>query len=67
LVGVEPLARVSLSDPNGSLDDDGGTLLTPGVMFYLMGRNKIGANLDYYIPSAGGSEFSLRLGTFLYF
>jgi hypothetical protein len=67
LVGVEPLARVSLSDPNGSLDEDGGTLLTPGVMFYLMGRNKIGANLDYYIPSTGGSEFSLRVGTFLYF
>lgn len=67
IIGIEPLMRVSVADPNGSLDEDGGTLLTPGVMLYLLGKNKIGANLDYYIPNGGGSEFSLRLATFLYF
>lgn len=66
-VGVEPLARISIADPNGSIDDDGGTLITPGVMFYFLGKNKIGANLDFYIPRTGGSEFSFRFGTFLYF
>lgn len=67
LVGIEPLARVSIADPNGSLNQDGGTLVTPGVMFYLMGKNKIGINLDYYVPRTGDSEFSFRVGTFLYF
>ncbi len=65
--GIEPLARVSITDPDGSIDEDGGTLLTPGVMLYFMGKNKIGANLDYYMPRTGDSEFGFRIGTFLYF
>lgn len=69
IVGVEPLFRVSIADPAGSIDEDGGTLVTPGVMLYFLGKNKIGANLDYYIPqnAALDSEFVFRLGTFLYF
>jgi hypothetical protein len=67
IVAVEPLARISITDPNDSVDDDGGVLLTPGVMFYFLGRNKLGANLDWYLPSTGDSELSLRLATFLYF
>jgi hypothetical protein len=65
--GVEPLARVSVADPDGSIDADGGTLLTPGLMLYFMGKNKIGANLDYYMPQTGDAEFGFRIGTFLYF
>lgn len=67
IVGIEPLLRVSVADPAGDIDDDGGTLVTPGLMLYLMGKNKIGANLDYYIPQTGDSEFVLRAGAFLYF
>lgn len=67
IVGVEPLLRVSVADPVGDIDDDGGTLITPGVMLYLMGKNKIGANLDYYVPQTGDSEFVFRAGAFLYF
>lgn len=69
LIGVEPLFRLSVADPAGSIDDDGGTLLTPGVMLYLLGKNKVGANLDYYIPQSPGldSELVFRIGTFLYF
>lgn len=67
IVGIEPLLRVSVTDPAGDIDDDGGTLVTPGLMFYLMGKNKIGANLDYYMPQTGDSEFVFRVGTFLYF
>ena len=67
LVAIEPVLRVSIADPAGSIDDDGGTLITPGLMFYIMGKNKIGANLDYYMPQTGDSEFVFRLATFLYF
>lgn len=67
LEGIEPLLRVSVADPNGDIDSDGGTLITPGLMLYFMGKNKIGANVDYFMPGTGDSEFSFRLATFLYF
>ena len=66
-VGVEPLARVSWGDPNLDADDDSGILLTPGVMLYVLGRNKIGVNLDYYAPQTGSSELSFKVQSFLYF
>ena len=66
-VGVEPVARVSWGDPDTAVDDDGGLLVTPGVMLYVLGRNRIGVNLDYYAPQAGSSEFSLKIQSFLYF
>ncbi len=66
-IAVEPLARISVADPDGDVADDGGTLVTPGVMLYLMGKSKIGVNLDYYIPQTGDSEYSFKLQTFLYF
>ena len=64
---VEPLVRASYGDPDTSAEDDGGILLTPGLMLYVMGRNKIGVNLDYYSPRSGGSEWSLKAQAFLYF
>lgn len=67
IVGVEPVLRVSIGDPNGSAADDGGTLITPGLMLYFMGKNRVGASIDYYSPQTGDSEFSFRVGTFLYF
>jgi hypothetical protein len=67
IVGVEPVARVSFGDPDTDAADNGGTLLTPGVMFYFGGRNKIGANLDIYSPQGGDSEYSLKVQTYLYF
>jgi hypothetical protein len=65
--GIEPLARLSYGDPNLDADDDAGLLVTPGFMVYVMGRSKIGANLDIYSPSVGDMEFSFKLQTFLYF
>ena len=67
IAAVEPLARVSWGDPSLDADDDSGILLTPGVMLYVVGRNKIGLNLDYYAPQTGASELSLKLQSFLYF
>ena len=71
----EPYARVDsneasamlAADPDGTVDSDGGTLLTPGMMFYFLGKNKFGFNYDYYRPRTGGSVSSFRFATFLYF
>ncbi|MGD2044614.1 MAG: porin [Gemmatimonadota bacterium] len=67
LTGIEPLARLSYGDPDTDTDDDGGLLFTPGVMFYVMGRNRIGANLDIYSPQTGDKEFALQVQTTLYY
>ncbi len=67
LSGVEPLVRVSLADPDTKVSADGAVLVTPGLMLYLGGRNKIGANLDVYAPRAGHAERSLRVQTYLSF
>ncbi len=66
-VAVEPLARVSWADPDADADDDAGLLLTPGLLAYVGGRNKIGANVDVYSPQGGETEWSLKVQTFLHF
>lgn len=66
-IAVEPIARLSVADPDGDMADDGGTLLTPGVMLYMMGKNKVGVNLDYYMPQTGDAVYSVKFQTFLYF
>ena len=67
VTGIEPLLRLSVGDPDTGLNADGGTVFTPGVMFYFQGRNKIGGNLDIYSPQTGETELSLKVQTFLYF
>lgn len=67
IIGIEPLLRLSVADPDDTITSDGGTLLTPGVMLYVTGKNKIGVNLDYYAPRTGDAVYSLRFATFLYF
>ena len=65
--GVEPLLRLSYGDPDTNLNDDGGLVFTPGVMFYITGKNKIGANIDIWSPQTGDTEYSLKIQSFLYF
>lgn len=65
--GLEPLLRVSFGDPDTGVDDDGGMVLTPGLMLYITGRSKIGFNVDVWSPSSGDAAHSLKLQTFLYF
>lgn len=65
--GVAPMLRVSVTDPDGNVDDDGGVLLTPGIAAYLKGKTRITLNLDRYAPSTGSSVWALRMGTLLYF
>lgn len=64
---VEPLLRLSYGDPNTNLNDDGGLVVTPGLMFYVAGKNKIGANVDIWSPQTGDTEYSFKLQSFLYF
>ena len=74
LAGVEPMLRVSLastergSDANGS-GDVAGTVVTPGLMVYLAGRNGISANLDYYLSddAGDGGAWSLKVQAFAFF
>lgn len=66
-VGIEPLGRLSYGDPNTSVDSDGGLLVTPGVMFYILDRSRIGANMDIYSPQTGDMEFAFELQTTMYF
>lgn len=67
LAGIEPLARISFGDPDTDTDDNRGLLVSPGVMFYITGWNRIGANLDIYSPQTGDKEFSFKVQSTLYF
>lgn len=68
IAGVEPLLRVSWADPDDGADDAAGTLLTPGFMVYLSGKNGLSANVDVYTPAGSGdTEWSFKLMSYLYF
>lgn len=69
LAGLEPLARISWADPDVDTDDNGGVMITPGFMAYIMGRTKVGFNVDIYDPKApdADTEYSFKLQTFIYF
>jgi hypothetical protein len=64
---VEPMARISYGDPDTDTADDAAWLVTPGFSFFVSGRNKIGTNLDIYLPEEGDSDLSLKAQAFLYF
>jgi hypothetical protein len=64
---LEPLGRLSIGNPDTDTPDDGGILITPGVMLHFTGRNKIAANIDVWAPSVGDTEWSLKVQSFLHF
>jgi len=67
LAGIEPLLRLSFGDPDTEIMKNAGTVVTPGLMFYLQGKSKIGANLDVYSPQRGDTAVSFKVQTYLYF
>ncbi|MFQ6045002.1 MAG: porin [Gemmatimonadales bacterium] len=67
LSAIEPVGRVSWGDPDTDGADDHGILLTPGLVFHITGRNKIGANVDVWSPAAGDTEWSLKVQSYLHF
>jgi len=57
--GIEPVLRASWADPNLSIDDDEGWLVTPGAILHLGGRNRLYLNLDLWVPQTGDTEYAL--------
>ena len=68
LAAWEPLIRFSWAssdmDAPGSVS---GTVITPGVMFYVAGRNGISANLDMYRSSDDRRHWSFKIQAFTFF
>ncbi len=66
---VEPILRVSYADPNDEIEDDGGFLVTPGVQFFFVGRNKVAFNVDVFIPEADSeeTEYSIKVQSSVHF
>ncbi len=67
LSAVEPVARVSWADPDTDLADDEAILATGGLVLHLVGRNKLAANVDVWIPQVGDTEWSLKVQSYLHF
>jgi hypothetical protein len=67
LSAVEPVARVSWADPDTDLADDEAILATGGLVLHLVGRNKLAANVDLWIPQIGDTEWSLKVQSYLHF
>ncbi|MBI4538895.1 MAG: hypothetical protein HY704_05205 [Gemmatimonadetes bacterium] len=64
---LEPVARVSWGDGATDEQDGEGWLLTPGFVVHFTGRNKIAANLDFWVPGDGDGAWSLKLQSYLHF
>lgn len=64
---LEPLMRVSVGNPNTGAPRDGGVLLTPGLVWYITGRNKMAANLDIWRPDQGAVEWGVKIQSYLFF
>jgi len=67
LRGIEPLARLSWADPNSSVADDHGILVTPGINVLFGNRNRLAVNVDVWLPAVGDSEYSVKVQQFFYF
>lgn len=65
--GIEPIARASWADPDRSAADDGGWLLTPGVILHLGSRNRLHINVDVWVPKTGETEYALLTQLNFYF
>ncbi|MSR36976.1 MAG: hypothetical protein EXR95_10125 [Gemmatimonadetes bacterium] len=68
LAGIEPMLRVDRS----STEDAAGLglsalILSPGISFYVDGKNWLGLNFDHYDPSRGDSAWSLKTQFFFYY
>jgi hypothetical protein len=64
---IEPVARVSWGDPDTATPSDGGLLLTPGIVWHIAGRNKIGADVDVWHPQQGATQWGLKVQSYLFF
>ncbi|UCD25667.1 MAG: hypothetical protein JSW51_07080 [Gemmatimonadota bacterium] len=64
---IEPIGRVSWSDPDTDVTDDRAWLFTPGIQFFFLARNKMSFNADIYVPDQGDTEWSFKGQFWMYF
>ncbi len=64
---IEPLVRLSIGNPSTATPQDGGVLLTPGLVWYISGRNKLAANVDIWRPEQGSAEWGVKVQSYLFF
>jgi len=64
---IEPIGRVSWSDPDTDATQDRAWLLTPGIQFFFLARNKMSLNADIYVPDQGKTEWSFKGQFWMYF
>lgn len=64
---IEPLVRLSVGNPSTATPQDGGLLLTPGLVWYITGRNKLAANVDIWRPDRRATEWGLKIQSYLFF
>ncbi len=64
---IEPVGRLSFADPDTDNGNDLGILITPGLAVHFVGRNKIAANIDVWMPDVGETEWSFKLQSYLHF
>jgi hypothetical protein len=68
LAGIEPMLRVDRSWTENATDVEISSLiLTPGISFYVSGRNWLGINFDHYDPSRGETAWSLKTQFYFYY
>jgi hypothetical protein len=64
---IEPVARLSWGNPDTAVPQDGGVLLTPGIVWFVSGKNKFAANVDVWRPQQGAAAWGLKVQSYLYF
>jgi len=67
IAAIEPVLRVSWSDPNTEVASDREIFLTMGLMLHFMGRNRLAANIEMWDPAQGDNEWSLKFQSYLHF
>jgi hypothetical protein len=66
--GIEPLLRIDRSQTESAAGVDLDALtLTPGISFYVDGKNWLDFNFDHYDPSTGASAWSLKAQAYFYY
>lgn len=68
LEAIEPVLRMTMTDPTGNLADTTVWGFTPGIQFFFDGRNKIAVNWDFVsLPGGQRTENSFKAQYQFYF
>lgn len=67
VTSIQPVGRISWSDPATNIDGDAGFLVTPGLIVYFQRLNRIAMNIDFWVPAEGSAEWSLKIQSYTVF